>query len=165
MAVECFTLLPHNLAKPFCDNWTLYIIVINPALIPRVVGRIDVDALHLTCVIGEQRLQRGQVIPFHDQIPAPRITATKIRYILEQMKGNLLVMIHHGLFSNPVQRRHRSGQVTAALRGLIPKSPRQVSRNFRTFLPGQVTRQFHEEDIESILRKRANPRSTRHCLI
>ena len=50
-------------------------------------------------VVRQQRLERDEVIVLHDEIPVARFTAGEFGHVLEQMKGNLLVMIHHRLFT------------------------------------------------------------------
>ena len=43
-----------------------------------------------------------EVVALHDKIAVARFTAGEFRHVLEQMKGNLLVMIYQRLFPNPV---------------------------------------------------------------
>ena len=54
-------------------------------------------------VVRQQRLERDKVVALHNEIAVARFTASEFGHILEQMKGNLLVMVHHRLFPNPVQ--------------------------------------------------------------
>lgn len=50
------------LAQPIPDRQAVDGIVVGSRLIARVVGRIDVDALHLSGVVREERLEREEVI-------------------------------------------------------------------------------------------------------
>ena len=106
MAGKVFGFLAHGFAQPFLDERAVDVVVVNPAFVAGVVRRINVDALDLPGVVREQRLERHQIVALHNQIAAARIAAGKFRHILGQPKRDLVVMIHHGLFPNPVQRRH-----------------------------------------------------------
>ena len=45
-------------------------------------------------------------IPLHDEIATAAITRCQFWHVLMDMKRNLVVMVHHGFFANPVQRWH-----------------------------------------------------------
>ena len=65
----------------------------QPTFIDGVVLRINnVDELHLSGVVGQQRFKRDKVIALHNQIALARIAASKFGHILEQMKRHLQVM-------------------------------------------------------------------------
>jgi len=57
-------------AQPFTYFWTIYFIIVNPTFFARVVGRINVNALHLSRVVGEQGFEGEQVIALHEQVAA-----------------------------------------------------------------------------------------------
>ncbi len=42
--------------------------IVNPAFVTGVVGRVDVDALHLAVISGEPRLERLQVVALDDEV-------------------------------------------------------------------------------------------------
>ena len=58
----------HHPAQPVPHEGRIHVVVVRPALVARVVGRIDVDALYLSVIGRQQRLQRGQVIAVDDQV-------------------------------------------------------------------------------------------------
>ena len=72
---------------------------------------VNLDALDLPGVVRQQRLERHQIVALHDEIAAAVIAARQFRHVLEQPKRNLVVMIHHGFFSNPVQCRHEISRI------------------------------------------------------
>ena len=62
MAGQVLALFADNLAQPLLDFWVVDIIVVDPALVARVVGRIDVNALDAPLIPGQQRFQGLQII-------------------------------------------------------------------------------------------------------
>ena len=61
----------HGLAQPVADFWAVDRVVVDPIFVPRVVGRVDVDALHLPGVIRQKCLERQQVVALHQEFPLP----------------------------------------------------------------------------------------------
>jgi hypothetical protein len=106
VAVQGFTFLADDLAQPFGDERAFHIVIVNPALVPGVVRRVDVDALHLPGVVGQQRLERLQIVSFHNEIACARVSAAKLRHILEQTKFDLVVMVDNGILADPVECGH-----------------------------------------------------------
>ena len=121
MPVERLPLLAHRLPQPFADDRAVHVVVVNPALVARVVGGVDVDALHLPGVIRKERLERDKIVALHDQIAVARFTAGEVGYVLEQAKGDFLVVAHHCLFPDPVQCRH--GEIDFPSVGLFGTNP------------------------------------------
>ena len=72
-------ILSDFLAQPFLDHRTIHIVVIHPALIPRVIRRVYVDALHLSGVLRKQCLQRKEVVPFNNQV-AVRLFRMEVQF-------------------------------------------------------------------------------------
>tara|TARA_R110002049_G_scaffold120546_4_gene275064 strand:- start:3617 stop:4237 length:621 start_codon:yes stop_codon:yes gene_type:complete len=75
----------------------------------RVVGRVDVDAFHPARVERQQRLQRLQVVPLHQQVPlvgaiapAPR----QLRHLVQQPVGHLVRRAQILVSRQPVEQRH-----------------------------------------------------------
>ena len=60
----------HDPAQPVPHQGRVHVVVVRPALVARVVGWVDVDALHLAVVGRQQGLQRGQIISVDDQVVA-----------------------------------------------------------------------------------------------
>ncbi len=100
----------------FCRHYGMHVVPCRPwtpqhkGKVERgvVVGWVNVDALQLACVIREQGFECHQVVSLHDEIAVPRLAAGEFGHVFEQMKRHLLVMVHHGVFSNPVQGGHES---------------------------------------------------------
>jgi hypothetical protein len=113
---QVFRFFSDNFSQPVTNFRTVNVIVVNPSrsfplitplVLSCIVRWINVDALHLTCVVGKERLERNEIIALYDEIPVARLAAGKVRHVFEQVKRHLVVMIHHRLFPDPVQRRHR----------------------------------------------------------
>ena len=88
------------------DDPAVDVVVVGSALVAGVVRRVDVDALDLAGVIGQQRLERDQVVALDDEVAGARVAAGEFRHVFQQMKGHFQVVVHHRLFPDPVQRRH-----------------------------------------------------------
>lgn len=58
----------HRLAQPVADHRRVDLVVVNPGFVAGVVGRVDVDALHLSMIGGQQSLERLEVVPLDDEI-------------------------------------------------------------------------------------------------
>ncbi|MGD0814260.1 MAG: hypothetical protein ABSA83_11700 [Verrucomicrobiota bacterium] len=110
MAGKVFGFPTNGFAQPFADQRAVDVVVVNPAFVAGVVRWVNVDALDLPGVVRQQRFERDQIIAQHDEIAAAGIARRQFRHVLKQMKRDLVVMVHHGLFSNPVQCRHDVGQ-------------------------------------------------------
>ena len=52
----------HRAAQPVAHHRRVDLVVVNPPLVAGVVGRVDVDALHLPGIAWQQRLERVQVV-------------------------------------------------------------------------------------------------------
>jgi hypothetical protein len=115
MAIERLAFLADDLPQPLTDNRAVHVVVVSPALVAGVVRRIDVDALHLAGVVRQERFERNEVIALHDEISVTRLAAGEIGHVFEQVKRHLVVMIHHRLFPNPIQRRHINKEVLFAV--------------------------------------------------
>ena len=102
MPIEGLAFLADDFAEPFADDGAVDVVVVSPALVSRVVRRVNVDALHLAGVVGQQRLEGDEVVALHDEVAAAGVAAGEFRHVLEQVKGHLQVVVHHSLFPNPV---------------------------------------------------------------
>ena len=60
----------HDAAQPVPHERRSHVVVVGPPLVARVVGRVDVDALHLAVVGRQQGLQGGEVVAVDDQVVA-----------------------------------------------------------------------------------------------
>ena len=72
VAAGVLALLAHDVANPFLELRLREIVVVNPALVAGVVGRVNVDALDLARVRRQQTFQRNQIIALNDEIPVQR---------------------------------------------------------------------------------------------
>ena len=62
MAAEIFTLFADYIAQPFPNTRIVDIVVIDPALVAGVVGRINIDALDLALVLRQKGFQSLQIV-------------------------------------------------------------------------------------------------------
>src|SRR5688572_24362293 len=106
MSVEGFAFLADDFAKPLADDWTVNVVIVGPAFVARVVGRIDADAFHLSGVVRKQGFEGDEIVSLNDEIARSRITTGEIRHILEQVEGNFQVMVDDGLLADPVEGGH-----------------------------------------------------------
>ena len=111
--------------------WIIHIVVIYPSLViigavRCVVRRIDIDTVHPTFVLREQRLERKQIVPVNDHILGAFCIVCI--FLLKNLKRHFLVMIDHFLFSDPFQRWHLFGFLNLHLFSNIFQNNYQNSR-------------------------------------
>ena len=68
MLGKVFGLLADGMAEPAKDFRGIDVVVIDPALVAGIVGRIDADAFHLAGVARQKGLEGMEVVALHDQI-------------------------------------------------------------------------------------------------
>ena len=101
MAAEIFCFFADDLFKPFLDTGVIDIVVVDPVLVAGVVRRVDVNALHLAVVIGQECLERFQVVAMNDEI----VMQARLRreafglHRFEFMEGDEQVEILHQRFA------------------------------------------------------------------
>ena len=111
MAGQVLALFADDLAQPFLDLGVVDVIVIDPALVAGVVGRVDVNALDAPLIPGQQRFQGFQIIAPDDHVFAAVIFAVLSVFIkavlaLQHPKRHVLMVIDHLAFSNPFKCWH-----------------------------------------------------------
>ena len=111
MAGQVLALFADNLAQPLLDFRVIDIIVINPALVAGVVGRIDIDALDAPLIPGQQCFQGFQIVAPDDHIFAAVIFVVLSIFIkailaLQHPKRYFLMVIDDLVFSNPFKCWH-----------------------------------------------------------
>jgi hypothetical protein len=82
VAVERLPFFANDLPEPLANDRTIHVVVVSPPFVASVVRRIDLDALHLPRVVGEQRFQRDEIVALNDQIAVARLTAGEVRHVL-----------------------------------------------------------------------------------
>ena len=106
MPGEIFGLFADGLAEPAEDFRGVDVVVIDPALVAGVVGRIDADTLHLPGVARQQRLEGVEIVALHNQIARSGIAMGELLVRFEQAERHLLVVPHNGVLADPVQCGH-----------------------------------------------------------
>jgi hypothetical protein len=99
---------PDGFGEPLLDGGRVYVVVVCPAFVAGVIGRVDVDALHLSAIARKQGAESLQVISFDDEIFrrfAPRRQG-KLRLFAEQAHGNVVMMIENVGFTDKIKDRH-----------------------------------------------------------
>src|ERR1039458_5516945 len=76
VAGKVFGFLANNFTKPFTDERAVNAVVVNPAFVASVVRRVNVDALDLSGVVRQQRLERDEVVAAQRQA---EIASTRAR--------------------------------------------------------------------------------------
>jgi len=107
VAGEVLSFATHNLTQPLSDFRAVHIIVIDPILITCVVWRVNINTLHLPCVIWQKRLESYKVVAFNYEVAAARLTHREFLLFPQKMKRHLVVMINNSLLSYPIKRRHK----------------------------------------------------------
>ena len=107
MSGQVFGLAADDLPQPSPHLRTVDGVVVDPVFIARVVGGIDVNALDLPGIVGQERLEGEEIVTFDQQIAVVRVAGREIRFFPEQVKGNLAMMIEDGFFPDLVKRRHK----------------------------------------------------------
>ena len=58
--------------NPFLDHRSIYIVVVAPALVSSVVGRVDEDAVHPSRIERQESLQGVEIVPMNDHVAIER---------------------------------------------------------------------------------------------
>ena len=111
MAGQVLALFADNLAQPLLDFRVVDIIVVDPALVARVVGRINVNALDAPLIPGQQRFQGFQIIAPDNHIFTAVIFFMLALLViavlaLQHPERHFLMVIDDFTFSNPFQCWH-----------------------------------------------------------
>ena len=111
MAGQVLALFADNLAQPLFDLRVIDIVVVDPALVAGVVGRINVDALDALLVPGQQCFQGFQIVAPDDHVLAAVVRICLSVFIkavlaLQHPKRHFLMVIDDLAFSNPFKCWH-----------------------------------------------------------
>ena len=109
MTAEVLALLADDLPEPLLDSGVVHVVGVDPPLVASVVRRIDVDAVDPALVLGQQGLQRLEVVPVDDHVPAVRPAAVQhalLGHALEHAIRDVAVVVDHLLLTHPVESRH-----------------------------------------------------------
>ena len=68
MPLHVFAVHGAVLLQPFLHERAVRVVVIDPPLVARVVGRVDVDALDATRIPRQQGFQGVKVVPVNDEV-------------------------------------------------------------------------------------------------
>ena len=99
----------HDFAQPLQQSRVVHVVVVHPLLFPRVVGRVDVDALDASFVFGQESFQGFQVIAMDNLVAAagfgfrPAFFRRKAVLVLQYSEGDFLMVVNHLFFSNPLE--------------------------------------------------------------
>ena len=111
MPGKVLTLFANHFAQPFFDLGVIDVIVVHPALVAGIVGRINVDALHLALVPGQQGFQCLQIVAVNNHVFAAVVLGVLSGFViavlaLQHPVRHLLVVVYHFIFSNPFKCWH-----------------------------------------------------------
>ena len=120
----------HDPAKPVPHEGRIHAVAVRPALVARVVGRIDVDALHLAVIGRKQGLQRGQVVAVDDQVVAQaRLLAQPLLAHRQQfVEGHGQVMVLDE--DLPLEMEPWQGALLWRVQGILSAPPARAGRIF-----------------------------------
>lgn len=103
--------LADGLADPLLELHAGEVVVVDPALVSRVVGRVEVDAVHETGVGRKQALECEEVVAFDDGVAAQRRLLRQREFLVdvEHPVGNdAVVGLDRGL-AFELEDWHRAG--------------------------------------------------------
>lgn len=121
MTREIFALFADYFAKPFFDFRIVDVVVVNPSLIASIVRRIDIDTLDSAFILGQQRLERLQIIAANNHVVA--FVCVIGIFFLQHPIRDLLVVIDDFIFSDPFKRRHVLSPLALTIFGYTANSP------------------------------------------
>ena len=70
VAAQILTFFADHFAQPFLYARVVHIVVVHPALIARVIRRVDVNAVHPPAKFRQQAFERKQVVAVYQKIVA-----------------------------------------------------------------------------------------------
>ena len=110
VAAGVLALPAHGLPDPFLELRLREIVVVNPALVARVVGRVNVDALDFARVRRQQAFERNQIVTLNDEIPVERglFGGRKFAVQLQCVMRHDTVITFDCGFSLELNDRHRT---------------------------------------------------------
>jgi len=94
----------YHLAQPLLDFWVTDVVVVDPALVACIVGRIDVDTLHLALILGQQGFEGSQIIPVNNHVPA--LIGVIGIVDVQHLERDFQVVVDDLIFPNPFQYGH-----------------------------------------------------------
>lgn len=112
MACEILSLCSDYFAEPSENMRIIYIIIVTPFLIPRIVRRIYINAIYSSFIFWKKRFKGGKIITMNYLIPcsawrsAVRVFTIKAITMLQYAERHIGMMGDNLFFSNPVERRH-----------------------------------------------------------
>ena len=68
MPLQIFAINRTLLLEPVPHHGAVYVVVVYPTFVARVIGRVNVNALHAPGVLRQQRFERFQVVAVNDEI-------------------------------------------------------------------------------------------------
>ncbi len=75
MSVKSLAFPSDDFTKPFLDGGRFDIVVVCPAFVAGVIGRVDIDTLDLPCVEWQESLESEKVVPLNDEIAGAGVSA------------------------------------------------------------------------------------------
>ena len=104
MAAQVLAFLTHYLAQPLFNPGVVHVVVIDPALVARVVGRINIDALDLPLIPGQQGLERLQIVSTDNHVVAGLGVVCIL--FLQNPVGDFQVVVDYLAFADPFKCGH-----------------------------------------------------------
>jgi hypothetical protein len=107
---EVFGFFAYHLSEPAFYARVIYIVVIHPALVACVVGRVDVDTFYSSLVFRQQGFEGFEVVAVNDFVAAPhplplsivRRGVGKRIFVFQHSVRNIYVVVYDLAFSEPV---------------------------------------------------------------
>ena len=68
MAGEVFAFFADDFTKPLLDSWVIDGVVVDPAFVTRVIGRINVDTIDFFLIARQERFEGFEVVAMNDHV-------------------------------------------------------------------------------------------------
>ena len=104
MPGQVLALPANHLAQPLFDPRVVHIVVVDPALIARIIRRINIDTLDLSLVPGQQGLERIKIVTSDNHVLA--CFGVVCILLLQHPVGDFLVVVDDLAFPDPFKSGH-----------------------------------------------------------
>jgi hypothetical protein len=95
-----------DVAQPLANPRVVHVVVVDPVLVARVIGRVDVDALDLPAIAREEGLEGFEVVALDQEILGLGVADGKFPVTFQQSRRHSAMVLDDGFLSDPIQRWH-----------------------------------------------------------
>lgn len=108
MSAEVFRFFTDDLSEPFIDFGVVYVVVIDPAFVAGVIGRVDIDTFDFPFVFGQEGFKGFEIIAVDDFVAAIGFFAEGIG-LVQHLERHVEVVVDDFVFGDEVEGGHGGG--------------------------------------------------------